>query len=113
MTYAPHPRLPFAPLENYIAANHPIDIWLDDDGRTIAFGTRPTPDARPSISEMSVHLGVARGQLHRWRRGGLPTSAADRLCVRLGVHVVEIWPEFHDIHPDTEDYDDTWLLATT
>ena len=39
-------------------------------------------------------LGCDHTQVSRWRSHGLPLDSADRLTVSLGLHPVEVWPDW-------------------
>lgn len=45
-------------------------------------------------SALARALGCAHEQVSRWRSNGLPLDAADRLAVALGLHPVEVWPDW-------------------
>ena len=40
-------------------------------------------------------LGVYPGTIHRWKRDGIPLRHADAAAIRIGLHPLDIWPEFH------------------
>lgn len=45
-------------------------------------------------TRLAEFAGVHRKQISRWRTAGVPTWAADRLAVALGLHPADLWPEF-------------------
>lgn len=59
--------------------------------------------------EVGALLGVADRTVARWRRGAqVSLDIADRVAQALGLHPVNIWPEYDDV--DWSDLDD--FLAT-
>jgi plasmid maintenance system antidote protein VapI len=42
-------------------------------------------------------LGVHSTQVNRWRRTGLTIATADRLAIAVGLHPVDLWPEWYDL----------------
>lgn len=74
----PEPRLPYAPLEEYILARHKPD----PDMTHTEHGARGIGDI----------LGVGSNVVYRWRRlGTVDIYAADRAAVALGQHAWAIW----------------------
>jgi hypothetical protein len=67
MTLTQH-RLPFAPLEHAAGAETTADI--------------------------ARRLGISTQRVHDYRRTGIPVYKADRCAVRLGVHPLDVWPDF-------------------
>jgi hypothetical protein len=46
---------------------------------------------------MARSLGFNRETVGRWRRGGyLRLDSAERCADALGVHPLEIWPDYHE-----------------
>jgi lambda repressor-like predicted transcriptional regulator len=50
-----------------------------------------------SVSGLARALGRDRAQLAKWRRDGLPIMSADRLAVAVGMHPVELWPDWYEV----------------
>jgi len=75
---------PFAPIVELI-----VGRW-DDDGQIPA-------------TRIGLRLGVTREQVHRWRYKGLGIDQADALAVRLGLHPVEIWPDWYRVTVPTDE----------
>jgi hypothetical protein len=48
-------------------------------------------------SALARALGCAQEQVSRWRSHGLPLVSADRLAVALGLHPVEVWPDWYEM----------------
>ena len=47
--------------------------------------------------ELARVLEVNSSQVHHWKKGGgVPDRSADRMAVRLGLHPLNVWPEFCD-----------------
>lgn len=42
-------------------------------------------------------LGCHSTQVSRWRTDGLPLDSADRIAVAVGLHPVEIWPDWYEL----------------
>lgn len=49
---------------------------------------------RPSWVVMARVAGVDTTQLYRWRHYGLDVDQADRLAVALGLHPLNVWPDW-------------------
>lgn len=80
----PQPRLPFEPLEQWIAVRYPRDE------------NKYTPHlvANEFVGDL---VGVDRQTIHNWRQQGIPIYAADRAATRLGTHPTLIWPNWYRI----------------
>ena len=89
----PAPRVPFAPLEVYLAEVYrrrpyeftrrgALDV-MDDMALTVGF-----------IAELA---GVSRRAVHRWKIAGVPVWYADRIAVRAGGHPTAIWPDWYEL----------------
>lgn len=52
------------------------------------------PRVMPALAEAT---GVSVGQLHRWKREGIPLRSADRAAVAIGHHPGEIWEEWWEV----------------
>lgn len=52
--------------------------------------------------DAAVYLGVSPGALNSWRQGRRRVSwyNADRIAVHLGLHPVDLWPEWFDLAPE-------------
>jgi len=51
-------------------------------------------DATPLISLLTRHgrlEAVDNGRIGQWRKNGIDLYAADRWCIRLGYHPIEVW----------------------
>ena len=46
-------------------------------------------------SALARVLGCDHAQVSRWRSRGLPLDSADRRAVSLGLHPVEVWPDWY------------------
>jgi len=93
----PGRRLPFGPLtesvgpiwQKHIGSNGFARACYPDDTWQIVIGN-PTG----LLSELT---GYSRRTLVRWVSEGIPIDAADRIAVKLGRHVSEIWTEWWDL----------------
>jgi lambda repressor-like predicted transcriptional regulator len=50
-----------------------------------------------SVRALSEALSRDRAQVQKWRERGVTVLAADDLAVALGLHPVEVWPEWYEI----------------
>ena len=50
-----------------------------------------------NVSALARALGVDRVQVSRWRRTGIGLATADRLAIAIGLHPVDLWPEWYDL----------------
>jgi hypothetical protein len=50
-----------------------------------------------SFSALARSLGLECSQTTRWRDRGVPVEWADRAAVYLGLHPVQVWPEWYDL----------------
>lgn len=55
------------------------------------------PNAHNRVGKISSVLGISRDVVRRWDREGLTPHAADRAATALGLHPLEIWPDFHEV----------------
>ena len=78
--------LPLAPVERLVGHG--------DQHENLSFR-----DAHQAATARSVALAlnVCRGTVQRWRREGLSAIQADRVAIHLGLHPLEIWPEWADM----------------
>lgn len=70
-------------------------------------GTPTTSDARlpldPLIracgsgNNLAALTGYRRARLTQWQRDGVPVCAADNMAVALGMHPIELWPDWYEI----------------
>lgn len=50
-----------------------------------------------TVSTLARALGKDRMQVSRWRRDGVPVVSADHIAVALGMHPVEVWPDWYEV----------------
>jgi hypothetical protein len=50
-----------------------------------------------SFSALARTLGLHCAQAARWSDRGIPVEWADRAAVYIGLHPVEVWPEWYDL----------------
>jgi len=53
-----------------------------------------------SVSCLARALGRQRAQVQKWRRNGVPLVSADRIAVAVGLHPVEVWPDWYAVTED-------------
>jgi hypothetical protein len=53
-----------------------------------------------SVSCLARALDRDRAQVQRWRRDGVPLPSADRIAVAVGLHPVEVWPDWYVVTDD-------------
>jgi len=77
------PRYPLEPLAALCRArHHPANETHNTDTMT-------------SIGIVIAVTGTDAAVVHRWnRRGGIPEVSADRVAVALGLHPINIWPNW-------------------
>lgn len=51
----------------------------------------------PGPSVAAWRLGVSKGTVHRWQRGGVPVGSADRAAIEAGSHPGLVWAEWWDV----------------
>jgi lambda repressor-like predicted transcriptional regulator len=85
--------LSWAQLERWVERNDPPTLFT---GRQHHEGCQ--------VIELSVtgwishRTNIDRSLLYGYRaRGAVSPAVADRIAIRLGVHPVFIWPEFHEV----------------
>lgn len=49
------------------------------------------------VSGLARALGHERAQVSKWRSRGLPVTTADAVAVALGLHPVEVWPDWYAV----------------
>lgn len=49
------------------------------------------------VSGLARALGRNRAQVGKWRQRGVTLDSADRIAVALGLHPVEVWPEWYAV----------------
>lgn len=81
------PALSFDELERFIAS---MPQSLGDGWTNYNVGEGRVP---PSL--IANMLGVDVNSIHRWKAWGVPYYSADRAATRLGLHPLEIWPDFY------------------
>lgn len=86
----PYPHLPLRDLENYLRY-HPVVLEAQTKPMVELEEGRIPPHA---VAEL---CGTNRTQVHRWNLYGLTYYSADRVATHLGVHPLEIWPNFYDL----------------
>lgn len=72
-------RLPFAPVE-----------------QTVAAGFRPASMYEPeecTAGYVARRLHTSREMVYKWRRTGLTVATADRLALHLALHPAILWPD--------------------
>jgi len=80
-------RWPIEPLEDALRAA--LGQQRDADSHA-------DPHSGFSVRRAADTLGVHRDSWHRWKRAGtLSDVTADHAAVALGLHPVEIWPDWH------------------
>lgn len=83
-------RFPFAPVQRELEHRFQALDCRDNQGHPF---TVPAGDA-VRAGEL---LGASRELVGRWRNGLLLTDIdADRCAVRLGLHPIDLWPDFYD-----------------
>lgn len=84
-----HPYILHVPFEN-------LELFLlGADEETRQFVNKGI-EHRTSNGAIALRCGVDRNTVHRWRASGrINWIMADEVAVRLGVHPLTIWPEFH------------------
>lgn len=50
-----------------------------------------------SIRALADALDRDRGQVQKWRERGVTVLSADGLAVALGLHPVEVWPDWYEV----------------
>lgn len=50
-----------------------------------------------SIQALAEALNRDRAQVQKWRERGVTILAADDIAVALGLHPVEVWPEWYEV----------------
>lgn len=51
-----------------------------------------------SMSDLAEAIGFESSTVRKWaNRGHVPFAWADTIAIRLGVHPVDIWPEWYEI----------------
>lgn len=79
------PRFDPAPLLAYVQR-----CWPDESENPNQWGTI-------SLGKLGEIIGFSRAVAYRWgREGGIPSRTADAAACRLGLHPLEIWPDFYD-----------------
>lgn len=50
-----------------------------------------------NVRALADALGRDRGQVQKWRERGVTVPSADSLAVALGLHPVEVWPDWYEV----------------
>jgi hypothetical protein len=50
-----------------------------------------------SVSMLARALGRRREQVSKWHTNGVPIMSADNLAISLGMHPIEVWPDWYEI----------------
>lgn len=83
-------RWPFAPLKFELEARFTEISHFDDQDHSVV---TPAGDAGRSCEL----LGISRKTFVRWNAGQLLTTDwADHCAIRLGLHPIDIWSDWHD-----------------
>jgi hypothetical protein len=61
---------------------------------------QPLIERYGSFSALARSLGLECTQTSRWRDRGVPVDWADRAAVYLGLHPVEVWPDWYSASAD-------------
>lgn len=84
-------RLAFADLEAFL-----VNGQEDADLRQFV-SVKTTCRVLPAT--IAKQTGINRQSVYRWRSDGIPIHTADRIAIRMGVHPLVIWPDFHQEEP--------------
>lgn len=57
----------------------------------------PLVELYGSVSMLARALKRDRQVVSRWNAHGLPAVSADEVAVALGLHPVEVWPNWHEV----------------
>ena len=90
MSYQAAPRLPFAKLEEYVRC-----LQSEEDVEKRRYMSVETTYT-VLVSTMAERCKVDRNTIYRWSKDDVPLWAGDRAAIAMGVHPVEIWPEFYE-----------------
>ena len=47
------------------------------------------------VTTFAEAVGLSRKSCYRYFAAGVPLYVADRLAIKVGVHPLEVWPDFH------------------
>jgi len=47
------------------------------------------------VTKFAEAVGLSRKSCYRYFEAGVPLFVADRLAIKVGLHPLEVWPEFH------------------
>jgi len=47
------------------------------------------------VSTFAEAIGLSRKSCYRYFESGVPLYVADRLAIKVGLHPLEVWPDFH------------------
>ena len=79
-------HLPLAPLVRYVSARH------EGSGSVYSHPRH----GHVSTLAFVAYIGCERSTYYKWRSGGIPLHAADRLARDLGLHLLNLWPDAYD-----------------
>lgn len=57
----------------------------------------PLVERYGSVSALARALGRDRIVVSKWNTRGLPAVSSDDVAVALGLHPVEVWPDWHEV----------------
>ena len=90
----PKQRLSFAPLVAALG-----QVFVHCPGNDASIGNLGDGSCWQEVEGVPTSMlaeltGFSARTLHRWVHDGVPVDEADRIAVKLGMHVAEIWPEW-------------------
>lgn len=50
-----------------------------------------------TVSQLATALNRHRTQVSEWHVNGIPIVSADRVAVSLGMHPIEVWPNWYEV----------------
>jgi hypothetical protein len=92
MRFVAQKRLPFAPLAKAVG-----DVYIFADRRFNKSRLRNLDSdeaRRAQVTVLAEIASVSRRTIHRWMKAGVPDKWADEIACALGMHPLEIWPEW-------------------
>lgn len=60
----------------------------------------PLVERYGSISALARALGRDYAQVQKWSSDGVPERSADRIAVAVGLHPVDVWPDWYEVTED-------------
>jgi hypothetical protein len=82
-------RFSWSAVEDYLRAT--VEPYEGENGRFVV----------PGLATFAPMIGVDRRTLYGYRETGLSADQADRVAVALGLHPLNLWPDFYE--PASED----------